>query len=148
METVFLEERAWCMWPHGLTAPMHDIRIRRKQLDLQGRLTLTASQTASTVESIVERLLQKDEQAQGVRVTLVQGNKRETIYKSGLPIDGTAVESESSDEEFVKELEAGLSSVSGAVTPEMFSQVQTSQTEERTRSRLDAMIRQLMEEGM
>ena len=118
VETVFLEERAWCMWPHGLTAPMHDIRIRRKQIDLQGRLTLNASQTADTVENIVERLLQKDEQAHGVRVTLVQGNKKETIYKRGLPIDGTIIESENSDEDFAKELEAGLSSVSGAVSPE------------------------------
>jgi TATA-binding protein-associated factor Taf7 len=148
VETVFLDERAWCMWPHGLTAPMHDIRIRRKQVDLQGRLLLNASQTADTVENIVERLLQKDEQAHGVRVTLVQGNKRETIYRRGLPIDGTVIESEDSDEDFAKELEAGLSSVGGAGTPEMFSQVQTSQTEERTRSRLDAMIQQLIEEEM
>lgn len=148
VETVFLDERAWYMWPHGLTAPMHDIRIRRKQLDLQGRLVLTASQTASTVETIVERLLRRDEQAQGVRVTLVQGSKKETIYKHGSPIDGTAIESEGSDEDFVKELEAGLSSISGVATPEVFSQIQTSQTEERTRSRLDAMIQQLIEEGM
>ena len=149
VETVFLEERAWCMWPHGLTAPMHDIRIRRKQLDLQGRLTLTASQTASTVEDIVERLLQRDEQAQGIRVTLVQGSKRETIHRRGLSIDGTAVEGgEDSDEDFAKELEEGLSSVSGFATPEAFSQMQTSQTEERTRSRLDAMIQQLIEEDI
>ena len=181
VETVFAEERAWTLWPHGLTAPMHDIRIRRRQVEPgSGRISLSASQTAETIERIVERLLAADEAAEGVRVALKHAGKEERterVFEKGfLPADGATTTAEayqphgrvdfeeerySSDEDLAVQLELDLSqllpaSTSGGdyfVAPALQEDGTAAAgsggispvTDAPSKSRLDAMIRQLTE---
>lgn len=180
VETVFAEERAWTLWPHGLTAPMHDIRIRRRQVEPgSGRISLSASQTAETIERIVERLLAADEAAEGVRVTLRHAGREERterVFEKGLlPTGGIPTtagvyrsheevggeEEHSSDEDLAVQLELDLSqllpaSTSGGdyfVAPALHGDGAAAPssggispvTDAPSKSRLDAMIRQLTE---
>ena len=69
---VFMDEVSWALWPHGITTPMYNIRARKKQVLPSAKIQMSASQTAETVENIVKRLLDRDEQSAGVRVSIVQ----------------------------------------------------------------------------
>lgn len=91
------------LWPSGLSPPLSDFYRKRKLLNSEGALEVSASQTAESIELIVESLLEADSKAEAVRVRILDGSE---IYQRGtFPKES---EREAQEAELAKELEATL----------------------------------------
>lgn len=185
--TVFGEERGWALWPHGLTPPMYNILFTRKTpqgahgiimnssspsstypVSITGttphstppiyKYQMSASQTAEALERIVKRLLEADDKASALRVTLVhdESAKKQIVFTKG---DEHLFASSKEDmkieeylgekEKLVPELEDELDKLTNELLPIEEEQVERGEKESSVKaaSQLDVMIRQLAEHG-